>query len=100
EDLRGVFRGELLFGDLHRALYSTDASIFQVMPLGVAVPLDEADVQTLVRFARENQLSLIPRGAGTGVAGEALGQGIVVDLSRHFREILDIGADSVRVQPG
>ncbi|HYV37812.1 MAG TPA: FAD-binding protein, partial [Gemmataceae bacterium] len=73
DDLKGLFQGELHFDSLTRALYSTDASIFQVQPLGVAVPRDEADVQALVRYAAENQLALIPRGAGTGVAGESLG---------------------------
>jgi len=100
DDLKGLLNGELLFDDLSRALYSTDASIFQVRPLGIAVPRDEEDVQTLVRYAQEQHLALVPRGAGSGMAGEALGAGLIVDLSRHFRSILEIGADSVRVQPG
>src|SRR5207248_7442755 len=75
DDLKGFFKGELHFDELSRALYSTDASIFQVQPLGVAVPRDEEDVQALVRYAAEHQLPLVPRGAGTGVAGEALGAG-------------------------
>src|SRR5215470_5384019 len=100
DDLRGLLKGELLFDELSRALYSTDASIFQVMPAGVVVPRDEEDVQALVRYAAEQQLPLIPRGAGTGVAGEALGTGLVVDLSRHFRSIVAVGSETVRVQPG
>jgi FAD/FMN-containing dehydrogenase/Fe-S oxidoreductase len=100
DDLRGLLRGELLFDELSRALYSTDASVFQVSPLAVVVPRDEEDVQALVRYAAEHQVDLVPRGAGTGLAGEALGTGIVVDLSKHFRSVLDIGPDSVRVQPG
>jgi FAD/FMN-containing dehydrogenase/Fe-S oxidoreductase len=100
DDLKGLVQGDLLFDELSRVLYSTDASIFQVQPLGVVVPRDEADVQALVRYAGESHLALIPRGAGTGVAGEALGSGLIVDLSRHFRSIVDIGADTVRVQPG
>lgn len=100
DDLKGLLKGELLFDDLARALYSTDASIFQVQPLGVVTPRDEEDVQALVRYAAEHLVPLVPRGAGTGFAGEALGPGLVVDLSRHFRAILDIGTDTVRVQPG
>lgn len=100
DDLRGAVRGDLLFDDLSRVLYSTDASIFQVEPLGVVVPRDEADVQALVRYAGENHVPLVPRGAGSGLAGESLGEGLVVDLSRHFRAILDVGSDTVRVQPG
>jgi FAD/FMN-containing dehydrogenase/Fe-S oxidoreductase len=100
DDLRGILKGQLLFDDLTRALYSTDASIFQVQPLGVVVPQDEEDVQNLVRYAAEHKIPLIPRGAGSGVAGEALGSGLVVDLSRNFRSILEIETDTVRVQPG
>src|SRR5205823_13950561 len=87
DDLKGLIKGELLFDELSRTLYSTDASIFQVQPLGVVVPRDEEDVQALVRYAAEHQIALVPRGAGTGVAGEALGSGLIVDLSRHFRAI-------------
>lgn len=100
DDLKGILKGEVLFDELSRALYSTDASIFQVQPLGVVVPRDEEDVQTLVRFAGDRQVGLVPRGAGSGVAGEALGSGIIVDMSRHFRGVLEIGMDTVRVQPG
>jgi FAD/FMN-containing dehydrogenase/Fe-S oxidoreductase len=100
DDLKGVVRGELLFDELSRLLYSTDGSLFEVMPAGVVVPCDEEDVQALVRFAGENALPLVPRGAGTGLAGEALGAGLVVDFSVHFRAILDVGAETVRVQPG
>jgi len=100
DDLKGVFRGELLFDELSRALYSTDASIFQIEPLGVVAPRDEEDVQAVVRYAAEHRIPLIARGAGTGMAGESLGTGIIIDLSRHFRSILDIGDDTVRVQPG
>jgi FAD/FMN-containing dehydrogenase/Fe-S oxidoreductase len=100
DDLFGLFKGEILFDDLSRALYSTDASIFQVRPLGVAVPRDEEDVQALVRYAHENSVPLIARGAGTGVAGESLGAGLVVDLSKHFRQVVEVGDDRVRVQPG
>lgn len=100
DDLRGGIKGELLFDDLSRRLYSTDASIFQVLPAGVVVPRDEEDVQTVVRYAAEHKVPLVPRGAGTGMAGECLGSGIVVDLSCHLRGILEIGPDTVRVQPG
>jgi FAD/FMN-containing dehydrogenase/Fe-S oxidoreductase len=100
DDLKGVVKGELLFDDLSRTLYSTDASIFEVRPLGVVLPRDEEDVQALLRYAADHQVPLVPRGAGTGVAGESLGAGLVVDLSRHFRSILEIGPDTVRVQPG
>ena len=101
DDLKGLLKGELLFDDRpRRVLYSTDASIFRVRPLGVVVPLDEDDVRILVHYAAENRVPLIARGAGSGVAGESLGTGLIVDLSRHFRDILEVGSDTVRVQPG
>jgi FAD/FMN-containing dehydrogenase/Fe-S oxidoreductase len=100
DDLRGIIRGELLFDDLSRVLYSTDASIFQVQPLGVVAPRDEADVSELVRYASANSVPLIPRGAGSGLAGESLGEGLVVDLSRHLRVISELRSDQVTVEPG
>jgi len=100
DDLKGLLKGELLFDELSRALYSTDASIFQVQPAAVVVPQDEEDVQALVRYAAEHKLPLVARGAGTGLAGESLGTGLVVDLSQHFRTVLEVGAETIRVQPG
>ncbi len=100
DDLKGILKGELLFDDLSRHLYATDASIFEIQPAGVVVPRDEEDVQALVRYADEHQLNLVPRGAGTGLAGEALGSGLIVDVSKHFRRILHVASDTVRVQPG
>ncbi|HVS39480.1 MAG TPA: FAD-binding protein, partial [Gemmataceae bacterium] len=100
DDLKGIVKGELLFDDLSRALYSTDASLFEIEPLGVVVPRDEDDLRALVRYAGENQATLTARGAGSGLAGAALSAGIVVDFSRHFRSILAESSDSVRVRPG
>ncbi len=100
DDFRGHFRGELLIDPVARGLYSTDASLFEIDPLAVAVPRDDEDLIFLVRYAFEKQIAIIPRGGGTGVAGESLGSGLIVDLSTHFRKILEIGSDSVRVQPG
>src|SRR4051812_39159731 len=100
DDLREIVRGEVMFDDLSRGFYSTDASIFEVEPLGAVAPADSNDVQTIVRYCHANKVPLIARGAGTGMAGESLGDGLVIDLSRHLREIGEIGADTVRVQPG
>jgi FAD/FMN-containing dehydrogenase/Fe-S oxidoreductase len=100
DDLKGVVKGELLFDDVTRTLYSTDASLFEIEPLGVVVPRDEDDVRALVRYAGENQATLTARGAGAGSAGESLNGGIIVDFSRHFCSILEEKSDSVRVQPG
>jgi FAD/FMN-containing dehydrogenase/Fe-S oxidoreductase len=99
-DLRPVFRGGLYADAATRGVYATDASPFLVTPLVVAVPNDEADVQTIVRYAGDNGLSIVPRGAGTGLAGESLGPGIVLDLSVHFRGPAEVSGETVRVLPG
>ncbi len=100
DDLRGVVHGELHFDDLTRALYSTDASIFQVPPLGVVVPRDEEDVRAVVRYAAEQGIPIAARGAGSGMAGESLSPGLILDFSRHFRAITVVSSDTVQVQPG
>lgn len=100
EDLAGIFRGEILCDPVSRSLYASDGSLHEVTPLGIARPRDRDDVVTLVRYAAENHLPIIPRGAGTSVAGESLGSGIVVDFARHMHEIEDVGTQTVKVQPG
>ncbi|HEX4609378.1 MAG TPA: FAD-linked oxidase C-terminal domain-containing protein, partial [Urbifossiella sp.] len=100
DDLRNEFRGRLAFDAVRRGLYATDASPFEVVPLGVAFPLDAEDLSVLVRYCHEHALPVIPRGAGTGVAGESLGPGLVVDLSAHFRSVVRVQADTATVEPG
>ncbi len=100
DDLRGIVAGELLFEPIERAPYAIDGSIYEIDPLGVLVPRSEADVISVVKYAAENQIPLHPRGAGTSLAGEPLGPGLVLDFSRHFRRIVEIDADSVTVEPG
>ena len=102
KQLAAQFEGELYFDDLMRKLYATDASVYREMPQAVALPKNEEDICKLVRFARENRTSLIPRTAGTSLAGQVVGPGIVVDVSRHMNRIVEIDPDRrrVRVQPG
>lgn len=85
-----------------RLAYATDASVYQELPLAVAIPQDQADLKTLILFANEQRLTLIPRTAGTSLAGQVVGSGIVVDVSRYFTQILELNVDEqwVRVQPG
>ncbi|MFN3488227.1 MAG: FAD-binding and (Fe-S)-binding domain-containing protein [Emticicia sp.] len=94
--------GELYLDDVMRTLYATDASAYREMPLAVAIPKDESDIQKLIAFARKNNTSLIPRTAGTSLAGQVVGNGIIVDVSRTFTKILELNKDErwVRVQPG
>lgn len=100
DDLREFVRGDLMFDELHCGLYATDASLFQIEPLGVVAPRDAEDLQAIVRYCHTNRIPMIARGAGTGLAGESLGGGIVVDLTRYFRQIVAIDAETVRVQAG
>lgn len=83
-------------------MYSTDASDYREQPLAVVYPVHENDIRELVRFARENSISLIPRTAGTSLAGQVVGSGIVVDMSRHMNSILEVNVKErwVRVEPG
>ncbi|MEM7374035.1 MAG: FAD-linked oxidase C-terminal domain-containing protein [Bacteroidota bacterium] len=94
--------GELFFDQAMRALYATDASVYRELPLAVAMPKHKQDLIQLIHFARNEQTSLIPRTAGTSLAGQCVGQGIVVDLSRYFTNILEVNAEQgwVRLQPG
>ncbi len=100
--LRSSLSGELYFDDLLRALYATDASVYRELPLAVAYPKDKEDVKKLIAFARVNGTSLIPRSAGTSLAGQCVGSGIVVDISKYWNRILELNAEEgwVRVQPG
>jgi FAD/FMN-containing dehydrogenase len=94
--------GELSTGSTLRRLYATDASEYQELPAGVVLPESEADLREVIRFAHRNQLGLIPRAAGTSLAGQCVGSGLVVDISKHFTRILSVDTEtrSVRVQPG
>ena len=94
--------GELHLDDVMRTLYATDASAYREMPLAVAIPKDESDIQKLIVFAHKNNTSIIPRTAGTSLAGQVVGNGIVVDVSRTFTKILELNKEEhwVRVQPG
>src|SRR3954465_14073904 len=94
--------GDLYFDNAMRVLYATDASAYREMPLAVAMPKTIDDIKKLVAFARSEKTSLIPRTAGTSLAGQVVGNGIVVDVSKKFTQILELNKDEhwVRVQPG
>jgi FAD/FMN-containing dehydrogenase/Fe-S oxidoreductase len=101
-DLATRLEGELRLDDVARTIYSTDASEYQERPLAVALPATEADVRELVRFAAAHRVPLVPRAAGTSLAGQVVGGGIVVDAGRHLNKIVSLDAENarVRVQPG
>lgn len=101
-DLARGLDGELHQGSMLRRLYATDASEYQELPAAVALPKSEADLRRLLAFARRHRTGLIARGAGTSLAGQVVGRGIVVDVGRHLNAILGFDASRrrVRVQPG
>ncbi|HZZ76858.1 MAG TPA: FAD-linked oxidase C-terminal domain-containing protein [Puia sp.] len=102
DNLSSLLEGELFTDETTRILYATDASAYREIPLAVAIPKSVDDLKKLILFARENQTSLIPRTAGTSLAGQVVGKGIVVDVSRNFTKILEFNKEEawVRVQPG
>jgi FAD/FMN-containing dehydrogenase/Fe-S oxidoreductase len=94
--------GQLIYDDLHRSIYATDASVYRELPLAVCYPKNESDLKILIHFAGKHEIGLIPRTAGTSLAGQCVGDGIVVDVSKHFNKILQIDPENqtVLVQPG
>ena len=100
--LKSKLNGELFFDDLMLKLYATDASVYRILPLAVALPKSVDDIKLLVAFAKNNDTSLIPRTAGTSLAGQVVGKGVVVDVSKYFTKILNINEQkkTVTVQPG
>jgi len=102
EELQARLDGDLFTDKVRLIMYSTDASDYRERPLAVVYPQHENDIRELVRFSGETGISLIPRTAGTSLAGQVVGNGIVVDMSQHMNRILEVNEDEkwVRVQPG
>src|SRR5271168_4159147 len=100
--LSGGFEGELYDDATMRTLYATDASAYREFPQAVAIPKTVADIRRLIAYAHAEKTSLIPRTAGTSLAGQVVGKGIVVDVSKYFTKILELNTEEhwVRVQPG
>lgn len=94
--------GELHYDDLLKSIYATDASVYRMLPLAVAYPKNKEDIKILISFAKQYKTSLIPRTAGTSLAGQCVGTGIIVDVSKYFTNIisLDKKSKTVVVQPG
>ncbi|MCM1152291.1 MAG: FAD-binding protein [Muribaculum sp.] len=95
-------KGEIKYDLSHKIMYATDASAYEERPSGVAYPLNGDDLVKIIRHAAEKNANLIPRATGTSLAGQVVGQGLIVDISKHFNRIIEINADQkwVRVQPG
>lgn len=102
QQLAARLDGQLFDDKLWRSIYATDASVYRELPLAVCYPKNKQDLKELILFAKENNTSLIPRTAGTSLAGQCVGKGIVVDVSKHFTKILSLDTvnKTVSLQPG
>jgi FAD/FMN-containing dehydrogenase len=100
QDLRGLIDGEVRCDDVFVQMYASDASIYEIAPLGVVRPRGVADVVACVQYAAENGIPIHARGAGSGVSGESLGPGLVLDFSHSMRRVLSVDQESARIQPG
>lgn len=102
KQLSASLEGTLLYDELHKTIYSTDASVYKFRPIAVALPKTVDDITKLIHFANANKISLTPRTAGTSLAGQTVGSGIIVDVSKYFTKIVSFDADkkTVTVQPG
>ena len=100
--LKSQLDGDLFTDNVQRVLYSTDASQYKELPLAVTRPKSGDDIKKIIAFARENGTSIIPRGAGTSLAGQVVGPGIVVDVSKYMNKILEFNTEEnyVIVEPG
>src|ERR1700687_922002 len=100
--LRRELEGEVMFDRFSRGCYSTDASIYQIEPLGVVVPKGRADVAAALQIAREEGVPVLPRGGGTSQCGQTVAHALVLDCSKYMDGVvaLDVAARRIRVQPG
>jgi FAD/FMN-containing dehydrogenase len=100
--LRGAVAGDVLFDSTSRGRYATDASIYQVEPIGVLVPQSVEDVRTAIAICREQNVPMLPRGAGSSQCGQTVGAALVIDHSKHLNRIgrFDPDAMTVDVEPG
>lgn len=102
QDLGREVSGEVRFDKMTRLLYSTDASIYQIEPVGVVLPKNTDDVIAVIETANKYKFPILPRGGGTSLAGQTVGEAIVIDFSKYMRNILEINPEEgwVRTQPG
>src|SRR5262245_51759845 len=101
-ELEAGFSGEIRFDQVSRALYSTDASVYQIQPLGVVVPKSREDILLAVRLCRKYQCPLTMRGGGTSQAGQAIGAGLQIDCSKYYSRVIEVNVEErwARVEPG
>src|SRR4030043_1907335 len=99
DEFKKQIEGDVLTERFWREVYSTDASIYKFVPELIVLPKTKKDVQKTVKFAKENKIGITCRTAGTSLAGTAVGPGIILDFTRYFDQILEIGDGFIRTQP-
>jgi FAD/FMN-containing dehydrogenase len=101
DEILQSFEGDFYTDETMRRIHATDASAYREIPLAVARPRSKADLLELIRFARNHKISLIPRAAGTSLAGQVVGNGIIVDVGKYMNHILEINPEEkwIRVDP-
>ena len=101
-ELRRVVEGEVRFDDYSRLLYSTDASMYQVEPIGVVLPRSKDDVRAVLELANRYNVPVLPRGGGTSLIGQTVNEAVVLDFSKHMNQVLEVNREELwcRVQPG
>jgi FAD/FMN-containing dehydrogenase/Fe-S oxidoreductase len=101
-ELEGAIDGEVRFDKVSRSLYSTDASVYMIEPLGVVIPKSAEAVQRAVTIAARHGVPITPRGGGTSQAGQSIGSGLVLDTSKHLNRVIEVNPDQrwARVEPG
>jgi FAD/FMN-containing dehydrogenase/Fe-S oxidoreductase len=102
KELQSLVKGEVLFDEFSRGRYSTDASIYQITPIGIVIPKDTDDVLRVLEYCKLNELPILPRGAGSSQCGQTVGECVVLDYSKFHNQILDIDLNekTAWVQPG
>lgn len=102
EKLKGVFEGDIYLDHASRILYSTDASVYQIEPLGVVIPKTQDDLQAAVELAAKYKVPILPRGSGSSLAGQAIGEALIVDCSRYLDSVIEIDPETCTaiVEPG
>src|SRR5207247_3849370 len=102
EALKKRVAGEVRFDRVSRLMYSTDASIYEIEPIGVVVPRTHEDVFATMEVARDFKVPILPRGGGTSLAGQTVGNAVVIDMSKYLNHILEVNTEEgwARVEPG
>src|SRR5574342_573210 len=100
QDLRKQVAGEVRFDPVTKALYSTDARIYEIEPLGVVIPRTVEDVAATVGLCRRYRVPILPRGAGTALAGQSVGRAVHLDMSKYLNQVLEVNVEErwARVQ--